>query len=82
MDSHNLSQERISIMTTNKEARDYKLTWGTCYFKGYFEAVDYYGERQLVDYKLKMGEINIGVPPLKEGETLSLIGGQYHVTEA
>lgn len=38
--------------------------------------------RALVDRKLNSGEIHIGRPDLKPGETLSIEDNRYHITEA
>lgn len=38
--------------------------------------------RALVDQKLNAGEIHIGKPPLKPGQTLTIEDNRYHVTEA
>lgn len=38
--------------------------------------------RALVDQKLNAGEIHIGKPTLKPGESLSIQDNRYHITEA
>jgi hypothetical protein len=38
--------------------------------------------RRLVDQKLNEGEIHIGRPELKPGETLTIEDNRYHITEA
>jgi hypothetical protein len=38
--------------------------------------------RALVDQKLNEGEIHIGKPALKPGQTLSIEDNRYHITEA
>lgn len=52
---------------------------GTCYFPSYAHAVAYYGRFGGVNYKIQMGEIHIGNPPLKEGETKFLKENRWHV---
>lgn len=37
--------------------------------------------RALVDQKLNAGEIHIGKPALKPGQTLSIQDNRYHITE-
>lgn len=37
--------------------------------------------RRLVDRKLNAGEIHIGKPDLKPGQTLTIEGNRYHITE-
>jgi hypothetical protein len=55
------------------------MTYGTSYFRSMMHAVWYYkvqyGEAALiyVPQKVKSGEIHIGMPPLKKGETCYLI---------
>lgn len=36
--------------------------------------------RALIDRKLNAGEIHIGKPPLRDGETLSIEDNRYHIT--
>lgn len=69
---------------------------GTCYFPSYGAAMRYYRPyvgvivrgaqvhelRAMVDQKLNEGEIHIGKPALKPGETLSIEDNRYHITEA
>jgi hypothetical protein len=62
------------------------ITYGTSYFVNMQAALSYYaeyGERDAVARKIREGGIHIGRPPLKSGETLSLIDGgrRYAVTE-
>jgi hypothetical protein len=38
--------------------------------------------RALVDQKLNSGEIHIGKPALKPGDTLTIEDNRYHITEA
>lgn len=40
------------------------------------------GLRRLIDRKLNEGEIHIGKPDLKPGQTLSIEDNRYHITEA
>jgi len=68
---------------------------GTCYFPSYGAALRYYRPyvhpvgkisvtsqaRILVDQKLNEGEIHIGKPDLKPGQTLSISDNRYHVTD-
>jgi len=55
------------------------MTYGTSYFRSMMHAVWYYkgqyGEAALhyVPEKVRLGEIHIGMPPLKDGETCFLI---------
>jgi hypothetical protein len=69
---------------------------GTCYFPSYGAALRYYrpyclaresrrGDRTrfvrvVIDDKLNAGEIHIGKPATKPGETLSIEDNRYHVT--
>ena len=48
---------------------------GTAYFPTMYCAVRYYGSYADVEYKIEMGEIHIGKPPLEEGESLTLLDG-------
>lgn len=63
-----------------------KTTFGTSHFTSFSDACDYYRNYDLtsheVDQKVKDGEISIGPPPLKEGQTLSVIRGEgrYQIT--
>lgn len=68
---------------------------GTCYFPTYGAALRYYrpyaghysdgsktqteAVRALVDQRLNEGEIHIGKPDLKPGETLSIEDNRYHI---
>jgi hypothetical protein len=55
------------------------MTYGTCYFRSLMHAVWYYqgqyGKAALVivPEKIRDGEIHVGMPPLKSGETCFLI---------
>ena len=55
------------------------ICWGTSYFRSVIHAEFYYkpqfgaASREIVSEKLKNGEIHVGYPPLKEGETCHLI---------
>lgn len=59
---------------------------GTSYFVSFPAALRYYRpygfDRAAVQQKLDEGEIHIGKPPVKAGETLSLIDGRtrYQIT--
>ncbi len=61
---------------------------GTSYFKSKAAAIRYYRpygfDRAAVEQKLAEGEIHIGVPPTKPGDTLQLIDGgtRWQITEA
>lgn len=69
---------------------------GTCYFPSYGAAMRYYryevlGEhpasrtqacRAVVDRKLNEGQIHIGKPALKPGETLSIEDNRYHINDS
>lgn len=68
---------------------------GTCYFPTYGAALRYYRPyaranarlktsfaRQIVDQKLNSGEIHIGKPEIKPGQTLSIEDNRYFITEA
>ena len=68
-----------------------KTTWGTSYFVSRQAAIAYYTPYENNDrsdaieavwHKLEEGEIHIGVPHLKTGETLSIIDGglRYAIT--
>lgn len=66
---------------------------GTCYFPSYGAAMRYYRPyyayihkytrtralRRGIDQKLNSGEIHIGKPDLKPGETLSIEDNRYHI---
>ncbi len=60
---------------------------GTSYFKSVTAALRYYRaygfDEEAVDQKIAEGEIHIGKPALKPGETLQLIdeGTRYQITE-
>jgi hypothetical protein len=55
------------------------MTYGTSYFRSLMHAVWYYkgqyGEYalEIVPTKIRLGEIHVGLPPLKEGESCFLI---------
>lgn len=59
------------------------MTYGTCYFRSMIDAVRYYCDYEpgyswrevafLVEEKVRNGDIHIGMPPLKDGETCFLI---------
>lgn len=68
---------------------------GTCYFPSYGAAMRYYRPyegvivrgaqmqdlRRSVDQKLNAGEIHIGKPELRPGDTLTIEDNRYHITE-
>ena len=62
---------------------------GTNHFTSHYAAVNYYRgygygaqTNQAVSNKIREGEIVIGKPPLKEGETLSIIDNcRYQIHE-
>ncbi len=60
---------------------------GTSYFKSFRAAVRYYKpygfDAEAVQQKLDEGEIHIGEPPTKQGDSLQLIDGgtRYQITE-
>jgi hypothetical protein len=55
------------------------MTYGTSYFRSLMHAVWYYESQygkaalKIVPEKIRDGEIHIGMPPLKHGETCFLI---------
>ena len=55
------------------------MTYGTCYFRSFAHAAYYYRKQYgaaaliLVVEKVRYGEIHIGKPPMKPGETCFLI---------
>lgn len=63
---------------------------GTCYFPTYGAAMRYYRPyespcttqelRSAIDRKLNEGQIHIGKPALKDGETLTIEDNRYHIT--
>lgn len=70
---------------------------GTCHFPSYGAALRYYrpycetngttqartaDTRAMVDQKLNSGEIHIGKPPVKPGETLTIEDNRYHIISA
>ena len=66
------------------------IKYGTCYFPTRGNAIRYYrpyakleGAKasELVDRKIAEGEIHIGKPPMKPGDTLTIEDCRYHVTE-
>lgn len=67
------------------------MTYGTCYFVNRPMAVRYYRETEqslkdavaAVDRKIAEGQIHIGRPPLKDGDTLMVIdgGARYAIHE-
>lgn len=61
-------------------------TYGTSHFVSINAAIRYYepysdNPRSSVALKLAGGEIFIGRPLLRHGQTLAVINGRYHVTE-
>jgi hypothetical protein len=60
---------------------------GTSYFPTRHDAIKYYSPvcdediGLLIDYKIKLGEINIGKPNLKPGETLFIKDNRYFIQE-
>jgi hypothetical protein len=54
---------------------------GTSYFPSLHDAYLYYAQLNIdeVAYKIKMGEIHLGKPPLKPGETLFIKDNRYHI---
>lgn len=63
-------------------------TYGTCHFVSYQAAVAYYKAYEQDPYravltKLDEGSIRIGKPPIKPGQTLTIIddGLRYAITE-
>lgn len=60
------------------------MRYGTCHFVTKADAVRYYTDPEVVERKLKDGEIKIGKPPLKEGEKLKINGreGRYFIEVA
>lgn len=66
---------------------------GTSHFPSYGAALRYYRPyeqplastqqlRQVIDRKLNEGQIHIGKPALKPGQTLTIEDNRYHITEA
>jgi hypothetical protein len=53
--------------------------WGTSYFASKGAAIRYYKpygyDKEAVESKIRQGEIHIGRPPVKPGQTLKLIDG-------
>lgn len=64
------------------------MKYGTCYFISLDAARLYYKpygyDNKAVNQKINTGEIHIGKPTLKPGETLSIIPGEgrYQIEEA
>jgi hypothetical protein len=59
-----------------------KMTYGTQYFRSMIHAAMYYtpqygraGAMRAVEEKVKRGEIKMGMPPLRNGESCFLIDG-------
>lgn len=54
------------------------MIWGTCFFKDvkaaerYYKGYHYKDVKKAVQRKIDSGEIDIGLPPLKENEKLIL----------
>lgn len=68
-----------------------KITIGTCYFPHFHAAIwhfrpyepsfSVYQMNQWIHAKIKAGEIIIGNPPLKDGQTKKLIDNRWHICE-
>lgn len=56
---------------------------GTCYFPSLHDANLYYCDLSIkeVSYKIEMGEIYIGKPPLKPGQKLFIQDNRYFIEE-
>jgi len=56
---------------------------GTCHFQNIYTAFSYYRpyglDSQDVIDKIENGEIELGPPPIKEGESLSIEEGRYFI---
>jgi hypothetical protein len=68
-----------------------KITTGTCYFPSTAHARNYYSQQHpyampkelalLVEHKKDTKEIQIGNPPLKDGQEKRLIDNRWHICE-
>ena len=66
-------------MEVSPSVGDAAMTYGTSYFRSHAHAVYYYRAQygtlaeDIVRGKIKVGDIHLGQPPLKDGETCFLI---------
>lgn len=63
-----------------KETKGQKSRTGTSHFESYHAAQTYYGGD--IEIEVREGNISIGPPPIKEGQTLTIdLDGRYWIIE-